>query len=174
MHSEDVDREQIDRMVRELMTTSRPAPAPVTAAEPPPDIERRPGSRWTNVRLFMPKRRRTNPFADRLADHPAGRLANRLVDCIAHRFTIGSVAMVRIWVALGVVYSASMVYWPYPKTYFWGSVLYLMCLAVALVNGVWGARLSWDARLGAAHTLSLGTVFWAVTLAAVEAVPPGM
>ena len=43
-----------------------------------------------------------------------------------------------------------------------------------MVNGVWGARLSWDARLGAAHTLSLGTVFWAVTLAAVEAVPPGM
>jgi hypothetical protein len=37
-------------------------------------------------------------------------------------------------------------------------VLDQLCLALALVAGVWGARLSWEQRLGAAHTLALGTV----------------
>lgn len=166
MHSDDKDRDQIDLMVRELMAKSRPAPPPVEPSVAPPALERRPGSRWSNVRLLMPKRRGGNRLTDGLTNHLTNRFANR--------FSIGSVAITRIWIALGVVQSAAMVYWPYPKTYFWGSVLYLMCLAVALVNGVWGARMSWDERLGAAHTLSLGTVFWAVALAAVEAVPPGM
>lgn len=83
----------------------------------------------------------------------------------------GPAMMVRFWVALGALYCASMTFWPYPKTYFWGMVLYLLSLGLVVVSGVWGARLSWDQRLGAAHTVALGTVLWAVTLAA-EAVPP--
>jgi hypothetical protein len=81
------------------------------------------------------------------------------------------VTLARMWVALGAAYSASMTFWPYPKTYLWGMVLYLLCLGLALVASIWGARLSWDARLGSAHTVALGTTFWAVTLAIVEALP---
>jgi uncharacterized membrane protein len=79
--------------------------------------------------------------------------------------------MVRMWVGLGVVHSAAMTFWPYPKTYFWGLVLYLLSLALVLVTGVWGARLSWEARLGAAHTVALGTVVSAIALAAAETLP---
>jgi hypothetical protein len=50
-------------------------------------------------------------------------------------------------------------------------VLYLLCLGLALVASIWGARLSWDARLGAAHTVALCTAVWAVTLVTVEALP---
>jgi hypothetical protein len=79
--------------------------------------------------------------------------------------------MVRMWVGLALVYSASMTLWPYPKTYFWGLVLYLLSLALALVAGIWGARLSWEARLGSAHTVALGAVVLAVALAAAETLP---
>jgi hypothetical protein len=83
----------------------------------------------------------------------------------------GPVTMVRMWVGLALVYSASMTLWPYPKTYFWGLVLYLLSLALALVAGIWGARLSWEARLGSAHTVALGAVVLAVALAAAETLP---
>jgi hypothetical protein len=63
-----------------------------------------------------------------------------------------------------------MYFWPYAKTYFWGLVIYQSCLGFLLVAGVWGARLSWDARLGAAHTLAVGTVLWAITLGTVNTV----
>jgi hypothetical protein len=76
--------------------------------------------------------------------------------------------MLRMWVGLGALHCASMTFWPYPKTYLWGLVLYILSLGLVLVTGVWGARLSWEARLGAAHTVALGTVLWAVTLAATD------
>jgi hypothetical protein len=59
-----------------------------------------------------------------------------------------------------------MTYWPYPKTYWLGLLLYFLSLGLVLVSGIWGARLSWDARLGTAHTIALGTVAWAIGLAA--------
>ena len=80
--------------------------------------------------------------------------------------------MVRCWVALGVIYSASLAFWPYPKTYFWGMVFYLLSLGLVLISGIWGARMSWEARLGAAHTIALGTVLWAVKLVAVDTLLP--
>ncbi len=85
--------------------------------------------------------------------------------------TLGPVASVRLWVGLGAVYAASLAYWPYPKTYVLGMVLYILSLALVVVAGIWGARLSWDARLGAAHTVALGTVLWAVRLTAAT-LPP--
>jgi hypothetical protein len=83
----------------------------------------------------------------------------------------GHVAMVRMWVGLGALHSAAMTFWPYPKTYLWGLVLYLLSLGLAVAAGAWGARLSWESRLGAAHTIALSTVLWAVLLAAAEAIP---
>jgi hypothetical protein len=50
-------------------------------------------------------------------------------------------------------------------------VFYILSLGVALVAGIWGARLTWDARLGSAHTVALGSAVWAVTLSAAEVMP---
>jgi hypothetical protein len=186
MPAEDADVEQVDLLVRELMAKprapvakapaaelpgSRPALASSTMAQPagPMQSERRAGRRWSNVFLLMPSRRHPDP-GPRVALESALRLP-RLPGLIGFVGTPGPVAMVRIWVGLGVVYSASLSFWPYPKTYLWGMVLYLLSLGLLLVCGVWGARLTWQARLGAAHTVALGTVFWAVGLAAVETLP---
>ena len=83
----------------------------------------------------------------------------------------GPVMTARMWVGLGVAYSASLTFWPYPKTYLWGMVLYLLCLGLALVTSLWGARLSWDARVGGAHTVALVTALWAFTLGTAVALP---
>ena len=182
---EDFDREEIDTLVRELMADPRvplraspivsqsveeglpPQPAIPVAGD---QAALRPGSRWTNVRLQMPSPRSPG-FKDRFALASAIRLP-RLWDLNRLSTVPGSVALVRMWVGLGAVYSASMTFWPYPKTYLWGLVLYLLCLGLVLVTGVWGARLSWEARLGAAHTVALGAALWAVGLATVETLPP--
>jgi hypothetical protein len=167
MGADEFDSEQIDLLVRELMA-ARPVPVPVqpVVTEPvaPSPVERRPGTRWTHVRLLMPSRRapdRGAPFAS---------LSNitlpQLPDLSRFSRMPGPVAMLRMWVGLGALHCASMTFWPYPKTYLWGLVLYILSLGLVLVTGVWGARLSWEARLGAAHTVALGTVLWAVTLAA--------
>jgi hypothetical protein len=76
-----------------------------------------------------------------------------------------------MWVGLGASYGAAMAFWPYPKTYLWGLVLYLLSLGLVLVAGAWGARLSWQERLGSAHTVALVTVLWALVLAAAEILP---
>jgi hypothetical protein len=69
--------------------------------------------------------------------------------------------LVRIWVGLGAAHCAAMTFWPYPKTYLLGLVLYILSLGLVLVTGIWGARLSWDERLGAAHTVCLpGETQW--------------
>jgi hypothetical protein len=75
-----------------------------------------------------------------------------------------------MWVGLAAIYSVSMTFWPYPKTYVLGMVLYLLSLGLLVVAGAWGARLSWDGRLGGAHTIAIGTVVWSILLATVEAV----
>jgi hypothetical protein len=185
MQLDDSDREQIDLLVRELTTKPLATRAVPATTQPPvhPASERVPGAqpiaqpaehrpvgRWTNVRLLMPAAR-TPGLSTRFAFGSAMSLP-QLPDL--HRFfrMPGPVTLVRMWVGLSVVHSAAMTFWPYPKTYFWGLVLYILSLGLALVAGVWGARLSWDSRLGAAHTVSLSTVLWAVTLGATETLPP--
>jgi len=169
MDGPDSDREEIDLLVRELMEERVPQKAAAVQPVASQQAELRPGSRWTTVRLLMPSRRRPG-FGKRFAFGSAISLP-QLPDLNRFFRMPGPVTMVRLWVLLGAVHCASMTFWPYPKTYFWGLVLYLLSLALVLVTGIWGARLSWDARLGAAHTVALGTVLWAVTLAA-ETVPP--
>jgi hypothetical protein len=172
MHG-DPDREEIDLLVRELMA-KRQMPLPAETADVPAvtsePAERRPGSRWTNVRILMPSMRAKRP-AKSVALASAISLL-RLPDLKRLIRTPGPVTMVRLWVGLGAVYSASLAFWPYPKTYMWGLIFYLFSLALVVVTGIWGARLSWEARLGAAHTVAVGTVLWAVTLVATETLPP--
>jgi hypothetical protein len=76
--------------------------------------------------------------------------------------------VVRSCVALGVLLSAAMPFWPYPKAGVWW-VLYLFSVGMVVVAGVWSARLTWNTRLGMAHTVALFVVLWGITLAAEEA-----
>jgi hypothetical protein len=134
----------------------------------------RPGRRWTNVRLLMPSRPAAwaPPFAfEHAASLPHGSTLSAFFDFSRVFRTPGPVTMARMWAGLAAAYSASLTFWPYPKTYLWGMVFYLLCLGLALVASVWGARLSWDARLGGAHTVALGTALWAVMLGTVLALP---
>ena len=167
MERHDFDRDEIDQLVSEL-TAKRIVPAKAAVVQPvaPPPAELRPGGRWTNVQVVMPSWSRP-PVERRFAFASAISLP-QLPDLSRFFRMPGPVAMVRIWVGLGAVHSALMTFWPYPKTYLLGLVLYILSLALVLVTGIWGARLSWDARLGAAHTVALGTAGWAVALAAVE------
>jgi hypothetical protein len=170
MDGNDSDRQAIDRLVGDLLAEQPPnAHSPTARPVDSPQGERRPGGRWTHVRLQMPSRPQPGPW-QRLAATSAISLP-QLPD-LSRVFRLpGPVTMVRMWVGLGAVHCALMTFWPYPKTYLWGLVLYLLSLGLVLVTGIWGARLSWDARLGGAHTVALGTVLWAVTLAAAETLP---
>lgn len=197
MDRHDHDREEIDRLVRELTAQWQAQSVTATASQPPAMPESaptqvaapvaanqgglRPGSRWTNVRLHMPSRpapslweRFAPAFAISLPQLPdLGGFVRMpslppLPDLGRFVRTPGPVTLVRMWVALGAIYSTSITFWPYPKTYLWGMVLYVLSLGLLVVTGVWGARLSWEARLGAAHTIAVGTVLWAVTLVTVE------
>jgi hypothetical protein len=168
MNGDDFDSAEIDTLVRELTAAEWvPPKVPSAVTEvPPPQDPVRPGSRWTNVRVQMPAMR-TGHVKNRFAVAAAAALARlpQLHDLGRFYRMLGPATTVRIWVGLGALYSAVLTFWPYPMTYFWGLVLYLGSLALVMVSGVWGARLSWDARLGAAHTISLGSMLWAVRLA---------
>lgn len=163
--------EEVDRLVRHLTSAAAPA-AESTAAR---HGEQRPTSRWTNVTVRMPSRRRGPGIGTRIAreyeaildkTEPWLERACAYVLDVRRRFirVPSSTTLVRLWVTLAAAYGGALFFWPYPKTYFWGLVLYQACLGLSLVAGIWGARLSWDARLGSAHTLALGTVLWAMTL----------
>jgi hypothetical protein len=64
-----------------------------------------------------------------------------------------------------------MPYWPYSQAWPWGLLLYLSAVLLVLVTGIWGAKLTWSARLPAAHTIAVGTVCWGVALLVAEALP---
>jgi hypothetical protein len=176
----DIDHEEIDRLVKELAAPPKaPAPTPAVAppaaatAMPPAAMEsggRPPGRRWSTVRLLMPAARTEprNPFAFasaiNLPQLPA-------INLTALTETQWDTLSVRMFVALGVVLGAAMPHWPYANAWSWGLMTYLAAVMLVVVTGIWGAKLSWDARLPAAHTVAIGTVIWGMALLAAEAVP---
>ena len=62
-------------------------------------------------------------------------------------------------------------FWPYANTCGMGLWLYLAAVLLVIITGVWGAKLTWDLELGAAHTLALCTIFWGLVLVAAEVLP---
>jgi hypothetical protein len=77
----------------------------------------------------------------------------------------------RLFVGLGAVLGAAMPYWPYAHAWSWGLLTYFCATVLVIVTGIWGAKLTWDSRMPAAHTVSVGTVVWGLGLVAAEAVP---
>ena len=172
MASDDFDAEEIDRLVKALANPLKPAPpkAPVAAAATTPAPEQpalTPGQRWSNATLLMPAAR-TEP-KEKLAWLSAINLPWLSKISLPEMPT--NVRSARVFVALGVLLSAAMPYWPYAHGWSWGLVVYLVAIAINLVAGIWGAKLTWDERLPAAHTISVGIVLWGIGLLAAETVP---
>ena len=77
-----------------------------------------------------------------------------------------------VWlrVALGALLAAAMTQWPYPLR---GLPLagYFGALAVVAVGGGWAGYASWRRRMGAAHIVAIGLVFFALGVAALQLLP---
>ena len=78
-----------------------------------------------------------------------------------------------VWacVALGVLLGAAMPYWPYEKACGLWLGLYMATVAIVVVAGIWGARVSWRSRLGFAHMIAICTIIWGLALTAQEVLP---
>ncbi len=99
-------------------------------------------------------------------------IAWRIQDLLARvNSSTGEVTQVRVWVALGVMLAIAMPFWPYPKVCNWWLLLYMLAVGMVVVAGIWGARLTWQTRLGIAHTVALFVVLWGITLGAQETLP---
>jgi hypothetical protein len=178
MAGNDIDRDEIDRLIKDLAAARRQAPAPVATSTPSattPAVPT-PGRRWTTARLLMPAARteRRNWLAGLSAIElpawaklPAWATSGfpRLTDAQWNTWSA------RVFVGLGVLLSAAMPYWPYANAWSWGLLAYLCVVELIVVTGIWGAKLTWDARLPAAHTVAVGTVCWGLALLASETVP---
>jgi len=181
MADDDSDRQEVDRLVRELSAPKPPVPPKPgisqASSQPPPEQHVPRVSRWTNVRILMPAMRAAHPrrtFSSALGlpDLPALAIPDLSAFWLTSPGeTTARVLIVRTWVTLGLLLSLSMPYWPYPKTYLLGLLLYIFAVALVAVAGVWAAKLTWEVRLGAAHTISLGIVLWAIVLVAADTLP---
>jgi hypothetical protein len=181
MSVEEFDNEEVDRLVKALAKPLKPmalTPAtapPATTAAPPPAADHgtlTPGQRWTTARVLMPAARTEprKPFAF------ASALRLPALPAIPFQFqaltdTWSSALSARVFVGLGVLLSAALPHWPYAHGWSWGLVLYLSAILLNLVTGIWSAKLTWDARLPAAHTVAVGIVLWGFGLLAAETVP---
>ena len=178
MASNDFDPAEIDLLVKELAVPKRaPAPSPAVthhaaavAPEPATDQSQAPGRRYSTATLLMPAERTEpkRPFAFASAINLPS--LPRIPFPSLGDLQSGTLPA-RMWVGLGVVLSAAMPYWPYAHAWSWGLLTYFLAMVLVVITGIWGAKLTWDARLPAAHTVSVGTVVWGLGLLASETVP---
>ncbi len=82
-----------------------------------------------------------------------------------------STAAVWSCVGLGVLLGAALPQWPYAKACGTWLALYMVAVAIVVVAGIWGARLSWRSRLGFAHVIAVCTIIWGLALTAQEVLP---
>lgn len=118
----------------------------------------------SEVDLYIRKLRPTTP--DRpvaVGAHPPSRLREIYVPRRAGA----------VWacVVLGVLLGIALPYWPYPRGCGLWLDLYLAAVEMVVIAGIWGARLTWDTRLGFAHLIALGTILWGLVLTALEVLP---
>lgn len=78
---------------------------------------------------------------------------------------------VRACVILGVLLGVAVPQWPYARACGWWLLLYLFAVEMIVIAGIWGARLTWQRRLGFTHTLALATILWGLILTAHEVLP---
>jgi hypothetical protein len=78
-----------------------------------------------------------------------------------------------VWarVLLGAVLAAAMTQWPWVHSCGVALGLYFATTGLVIVAGGWAALASWRRRMGLAHIVSLGVVFWGLALAASVLLP---
>jgi hypothetical protein len=181
-HDFDLDDDDVDRLVRELCAPpppprAAPTPAGSGASDGAADRQNSRVSHWSTSQIPMPVgQASTRPWPSsirlpawlpkRAPGMPAVRRPRVTMPALSE--TTRAALMVRVWVTLGVLLSTAMPFWPYPKTYLAGLLLHLFAIEVVGLTGLWSAKLSWDGRLGGAHTIALGVVLWAIVLVAEE------
>jgi len=187
MASDEIDREEVDRLVKE-MAARRKAPvvpvtpvtpvAPMTATQQTPAPEpqapvatpaRPQANAWSSNRLLMPSMRKTSArkvfaFA---SDITMNMPTMPRIGLPAWTEAQWAVLTARMFVALGVALGAAMPYWPYKTAGPWSLGLYVSAIVLLIVTGIWGSKLTWDARLARAHTIAVATVMWGVLLVAI-------
>jgi hypothetical protein len=176
MVDDNLEGQEVDLLIKELSTAPRKPVVPVTPAPKPAEpvttastapapapVKSFGSGPLTPIPPMTSRKRRSFVSAISLPQLPALNLP-RLT---APR---GAVA---VWlsVSLGVLLCSAMPYWPYPKGCSWWLLLYLLAVGMVFVTGIWNARLTWEARLGYAHTIAIAIVMWGVTLAAAETIP---
>lgn len=78
-----------------------------------------------------------------------------------------------VWgcVSLGVLLGAALPGWPYERDCGSWLLLYLSAVSLAVIAGLWGARVSWRGRIGWAHVLAVMTIIWGLALTTHEVLP---
>ena len=172
MAADNLEGKEVDLLIQELAAPPLKPVAPKPVVSPPVTA-----SAVAPIAPAAGPRATTRPYAP-------GVSSNRFVSAIRLRPAIksmglpafelpvfGETATVRVWVGLGVALAVALPFWPYPKAYSWGLLLYLLSVVLLLVTGIWSARLTWVTRLGIAHTVALSVVLWGLTLVAGETLP---
>ena len=188
MAFEDLNREEVDQLVHDLATRKKiVVPVPVAApaikavAEPPaaPVVPPAPvqeipsrGRRWSSNRLLMPAgARKTAGLSSVMTMQAFEKIALPKVAVPQFTQEQWNLITARMFVVLGVALSAALPYWPYGNSCSWGLYLYLTAVTLVVVTGIWGAKLTWDARLGRSHSIAIAVVLWGVALVAAEVLP---
>jgi len=191
MAIDEIDREEVDRLVQEMAARRR---APVAKATPVAPLNtaaaQQPGapqplapspepvappkaSRWSTNRLLMPSlqrasRRKEFALASVMTMHMPALPKIGLPDWTETQW---AVLTARMFVGLGVALGAAMPYWPYTTSGPWSLGLYLSAVILVIVTGIWGSKLTWDARLARAHTVAIVTTMWGLILVAAVVLP---
>lgn len=186
MADDNVEGQEVDLLIQELSSekpiAGKPATATAAVVAPAP-------ARSTTRAVAPPVGVGSRTFVSAISVQPPadeGGLKERAVDwvkehvtdSIRERIALPSLASrmtgpAVVWTSLGlgVALGVAMPFWPYPKACAWWLLFYLFAVAMVVVAGVWAARLTWVTRLGIAHMVALGVVFWGITLAADETLP---
>jgi hypothetical protein len=194
MADDNAEGQEVDLLIQNL-SSARPGtpPQPKVAATAPVEVPRS-----TTRAIAPPARSGSRTFVSAISVQPPadeGGIKERAIDWtreyitepISERIALPSfrslpflpslpsltnrTTPVWVCVGLGVALSTAMPFWPYPKACTWWLFLYLLAVAMVVVAGVWAARITWVKRVGVAHLVALGVVFWGITLAADETLP---
>lgn len=183
MADDKVEGQEVDLLIQALSSdrpiASQSAPAVDAVVAPAP-------ARSTTRAVAPPAGVGSRTFVSAISVQPPadeGGVKERVIDWVKEHVTDSIKERIRVpsrttgttivWVSLGlgVALGFAMPFWPYPKACAWWLLLYLFAVAMVVVAGIWAARLTWATRLGIAHMVALGVVFWGITLAADETLP---
>ena len=180
MVDDNVEGQEVDFLIQALSSDtpsaaqSAPAAAPVVAPRSTTRAVAPPvgaGSRTFVSAISVQPPANEDGIKERAIDWVKEHVTDSIKDRIRLPSRTTGTTVVWVSVGLGVALGIAMPFWPYPKACAWWLLLYLFAVAMVVVAGVWAARLTWVTRLGVAHMLALGVVFWGITLAADETLP---